>query len=137
MSYQEEGGRVVPQKGLNGAAYVIVVGTDGLPTSGLAAVINAIKSPSYSEVSVITVATSGATGTTFVPFASKACAFIDVVNNTGADIQYQRNGAGEYIVIPTGASRYIEGITNANQIGVRRADLTTTQVTVRAEAFVL
>jgi len=96
-----------------------------------------VKAPTYSEVTVITAVTSTVTGNAYVSFGSKVCAFIDIVNHTGTDIEYRRNGVGEFITIPTGQSRMIEGITNANQIGVRRKDSSLTAVTVRAEAFVL
>jgi hypothetical protein len=36
----------------------------------------------------------------------------------------------------SGASRLIVGITNANQIEVRRVDTSNTQVTIQAEALV-
>lgn len=110
-------------------------------TLGLASLmttlVRQIKAPVYSEVRTITVNTSAVTGTDYVSFPALACAFIDIVNHTGADIQYRRNGAGEYITVPTGQSRLVEGITNANQIGVRRSDSSTYSVTLRAEAFVL
>lgn len=103
----------------------------------LTTVVNQLKAPVYSSVTVITAPTSTVTGTTYVPFGNVPCAFIDIVNHTGADIEYRRNGAGEFITIPTGQSRIVEGITNANQVAVRRKDSSLTQVTVRAEAYVL
>lgn len=110
-------------------------------TLGLASLmttlVSQIKAPVYSQVRAITVNTSAVTGTDYITFPALACAFIDIVNHTGADIQYRRNGAGEYITVPTGQSRLVEGITNANQIGVRRSDSSTYSVTLRAEAFVL
>ena len=38
--------------------------------------------------------------------------------------------------IPSGAARMVIGITNANQIDVRRTDTGNSQVTVQAEAIV-
>lgn len=109
-----------------------------IDTTGLLLnLISAIKAPSYASVGIITATTSVVTGTTYVAFPNTPCAFLDIVNHTGFDIEYRRNGAGEFITIPTGSARYIEGITNANQISVRRKDSLTSAITVRAEAFVL
>lgn len=103
----------------------------------LTTVVNQLKAPVYSSVTVITAPTSAVTGATYTPFGNVPCAFIDLVNHTGFDVEYRRNGAGEFITIPTGQSRIIEGITNANQISVRRKDGLNTSITVRAEAYVL
>lgn len=109
-------------------------------TLGLASLmttlVRQIKAPSYSSVSIITLNTS-VVGATYTPFGDVPCAFIDLVNHTGFDVEYRRNGAGEFITVPTGQSRIIEGITNANQISVRRKDGLSTSITVRAEAYVL
>lgn len=102
----------------------------------LAALILQIKAPVYSSVTIITAPTS-VVGATYTPFGNVPCAFIDLVNHTGFDVEYRRNGAGEFITVPTGQSRIIEGITNANQISVRRKDGLNTSITVRAEAYVL
>lgn len=58
----------------------------------------------------------------FTVYGDAACTGMTLDNQSGVDIDYQRNGAGGYITIPHGQSREIEGITNANQIGVRRSD---------------
>lgn len=90
--------------------------------------------PELAIVGIVSVQTA-AVGTDYAAFASTACTALDIVNNTGTAIEYRRGGAGETIEIPNGAARLILGITNANQIDVRRVDTSNTQVTVRAEAF--
>lgn len=80
--------------------------------------------------------TTSATGTTYTAFGSQACTGLDVVNNTGTTIEYRRGGAGTAMQIPTGTARIVIGITNANQVDVRRTDTSNTQVTLQAEAFV-
>lgn len=87
----------------------------------------------YATVTIMTLLT-GAAGA-WVLFGNQACSSLDIVNNSGADILYRRNGAGEAMVIPTGTSRLVQGITNANQIGVTRVDGLATVATVKAEAF--
>ena len=67
--------------------------------------------------------------------ASAACDALDLVNNTGVAVEYRRGGAGSTVTVPTGASRLIVGIANANEIAVRRVDLSNTQVVVQAEAL--
>lgn len=90
--------------------------------------------PEVGSVSIIAVQTAE-TGTNYSAFASTVCTALDIVNNSGTTIEYRRGGAGETIRIPNGAARLVLGITNANQIDVRRVDVSNTQVTVRAEAF--
>lgn len=88
----------------------------------------------YSAVTITSVATN-ATGANFNAFAALACSSLDIVNTTGTDIEYRRGGAGSTIVVPTGTSRLVQGITNANAISLRRVDQGATVVTVAAEAF--
>lgn len=88
-------------------------------------------------ITIVSQATSGSNGATYVAFAAQACTALEVVNtgSTAVDIEYQRGGATTVgIVIPAGYSRLIDGITNANQIAIRRRDQTATAVTVMAEA---
>lgn len=92
--------------------------------------------PNAAQAQIISAQTA-ANGTDFVPFPAGRCNSLDLVNNTGAAIEYQRGGTGGTIAVPAGASRMIVGITDASQIGVRRVDQTTAQVTVTAEAFSL
>lgn len=80
--------------------------------------------------------TTAATGANFTAFAAQACVALDIVNNTGVTIEYRRGGAGTAMQIPSGAARMVIGITNANQIDVRRTDASNTPVTLQAEAFV-
>lgn len=90
-----------------------------------------------SETTVAVTTTASVSDATFAVFASTACTELEIDNNTGVEIEYQRNGAGLTIVIPPGHVRRIPGITNSNQIGVRRVDYAsgisrTVTVTARA-----
>lgn len=87
------------------------------------------------ESVVITSVTTAATGSNWTAFASAACDALDLINNTGVTVEYRRGGAGSTVPVPTGASRLIVGIANANEIGVRRVDVSNTQVVVQAEAL--
>lgn len=89
----------------------------------------------YSAVQITEVATSATDGSVYAAFTAYACTGLDIVNNTDADIEYQRNATGAAMTIKAGATRFIQGITNASQIAVRRKDLAATTVTVEAEAF--
>lgn len=93
-----------------------------------------------SSASVITTGTilslqTSATGTTFVNFPSQTCKQLDIVNTSGADIEYRRGGTGNTITVPNNSGRTILGITNASDISIRRLDTSNTQVTVKAEAL--
>lgn len=133
MSYQDNGGRVIEQKGQNGAAFVIVVGSDGQPAAGLDAVIAALKMPTYSAVTNLVLTTSASAGV-YQAFPAQACEAIDVTNDTGVAIEYVRNGAGNPYPIPNGSARMITGITNASQISFRVKG-TASAVTVSGEAL--
>lgn len=163
MSY-DQNGRQVPQKGANGGAFVIIVDMDGNPVSmgagtDLTPILNLmgavsgnpatntvlarlkditdrLSAPKYTTVT-ITQASTNADGTTFTPFPSVACEILEVVNDTGTDIEYRRGSTGNTMIITAGQTRKIVGITNANGIQVRRKDVATTPVVVRAEALKL
>lgn len=76
------------------------------------------------------------TNWTAIGGASGASAWgVDIVNNTGTALEYRRNGIGASMVIPDGTSRLVLGISNTNQISVRRVDVSNTQVTFGAEAY--
>lgn len=89
----------------------------------------------WSTVTITSLTTSG-TGTPYVDFGSIACTSMDIVNTTNIDVEYIRNGTGTAMPIPAGTSRLVQGITNANQISVRRADTSTAQITIYAETYV-
>lgn len=80
---------------------------------------------------------TAATGTNWVAFTSQACVALDIANNSGVTIEYRRGAAGTAMQIPAYSSRMVVGITNANQIDVRRTDTSNTQITIQAEAFTL
>lgn len=76
--------------------------------------------------------TTNSTGTTFNAFASQECKQLTVSNQTGTTIEVQQGGAGVALQIPTGAFYTFFGITNANQLGIRRTDTSNTQITITA-----
>lgn len=81
--------------------------------------------------------TTAAIGSNWTAFASQSCNALDIVNNTPAAIEYRRGGSGSSMQITSGAGRIVVGITNANQIEVRRVDQLDTQVIVQAEAITI
>jgi len=189
MSYQDNSGRHVPQKGANGAAFVMIVDQNGnpVPSGGggggstditpiierqgevvaspgiytmlgrlkslvdlfgtisanpaantvlgrLKDITAAISAPKFTTVTITNLNTA-ADGTSFTAFASLACEFLDVMNDTGTDLEYRRGAAGNTMIIPAGAQRQIHGLTNANQVQFKRKDSGTASVVVRAEAY--
>ena len=161
MSYKDSAGLVVEQSGANGGAFVIIVDTNGNPVAAgstdltplttrygdvsanpaantvlgrLKDITNAIYAPKYTTVT-ITNLTTAAVGTTWTAFGSLACELLTVINDTGTDLEFRRNSAGLTMVILTGQTYQISGITNANQLSFKRKDSRNTQVVIRAEAF--
>lgn len=94
----------------------------------------AVVSVGASTVSIIDVQTAAA-GSDYVTFADTPCNALEVVNSTGTTIEYRRGGTGVTVPVLSGTARKIVGITNANQISLRRVDVSNTQVRVAAEAF--
>ncbi len=88
----------------------------------------------FSSASIVSAQTAS-TGTNYTAFSSQACWGLDIVNNSGVAIEYRRGATGSTIPIPSGTSRLITGIYNANQIDIRRVDTSNTQVTITAEAL--
>lgn len=86
---------------------------------------------------VIVAATTDATGTAFVAFGAQACRALDVVNThpQSVDIEVRRGGSGPTIPVPAGSARMFVGITDADQLQIRRIDMDTGTVTVAAEAL--
>lgn len=93
-----------------------------------------VSRETYGAVTIFSIS-SPAVGTNWSTFAASVCSSLDIVNNTGVDIEYRRNGAGSSMVIRDGYSRLVQGITNTNNVQVRRVDQSNTVVTLTAEAF--
>lgn len=91
-----------------------------------------VVTTSFSTAEIGSVSTSG-TGADFVTLADGACRAVDLANLTDAAIEYRRNGAGVAMGIPAGATRLLIGITNSNQISVRRVDLGNASVNLSFE----
>lgn len=79
--------------------------------------------------------TTSASGTPYVAFADQACVRIIVSNDSTSTLEYQRNGAGVTSYILPSSYYIIEGITNANQISIRRKDTSSTQITIGATCY--
>lgn len=77
-------------------------------------------------------ATTNATGTSYTAFADQLCSRLVISNNTGTAIVFRQDATGAEFPIPDGQMLAIGGLTNANQIQVRRSDHSNTQVAVLA-----
>ncbi|TNC10839.1 hypothetical protein FF100_22065 [Methylobacterium terricola] len=93
-----------------------------------------VQNPDYATAIIGSATLNG--GATPVVLASTICKVVEICNNTSSDIEYQRNGAGAYMTIPKYTNRTIIGLSNANQIGVRRSDNVSTGVTISYEMFI-
>lgn len=79
-----------------------------------------------------TSAQTAATGTNWTAYASQECNQLTIKNDTGTGIVVRQDGAGVEWPIADGTSDTFFGLENANQIAVKRADNSNTQVTVKA-----
>jgi hypothetical protein len=109
--------------------------TGALTDAELRAAAVPVSVPLAVSATILTL-TTAATGTNWTAFGSSACDALDLTNSTSVAIEYRRGGAGNGMQVLSGASRLIVGISNANQIEVRRVDTSNTQVTIQAEALV-
>ena len=105
------------------------------PKAGSASLSVVEALPTTTNFSVQT----SATGSSFVALASAACNVVRIINAWpgAADIEVRRGGAGVTIPVPGGAERAFDGLTNANELDVRRIDQSNTQVTISCEKVVL
>ena len=76
--------------------------------------------------------TTNTTGTNYAAFASQVCKQLTISNQSGVVIEVRQGGAGVALQIPTGAFYTFFGITNTNQLDVRRVDVSNTQITITA-----
>lgn len=77
------------------------------------------------------------TGAEFEPFQGESAnGFIamDIINDTGTDIEYRRGGSGNSITIPDGSTRLVLGVGDVSDIEVKAVN--GSAVTVTAEAFI-
>jgi hypothetical protein len=77
-------------------------------------------------------AQTNATGTNWTAYSSQECDQMTLSNQTGTNIEVREGGSGVGFIIPTATFYTFFGITNANQLQIRRADQLNTQVTVTA-----
>ena len=111
-------------------------GTDGSATDVSSANPMPTSVPGAVSATILTL-TTAATGANYTAFSSQVCQSLDIVNTSSVAIEYRRGGAGNAMTILSGSSRLVVGITDANQIGVRRVDQSNTQITIPAEAIVI
>ena len=122
---------------------VVSVGSINLPdsqqvTGGYIGITGIVKSslPTASNVEITSV-TTAAMGLNYTNFPSIACNALDLVNHTFYDIEYKRNGNIISMPILANTARYIVGLSNANEISLRRMDSGSNQITLYAEAITL
>lgn len=99
--------------------------------SRLDTVINYLENLSVQGAGNTSVQTA-VVGTDWAAFPAQMCERLIVVNDTGTKLEVRQGGAGVGLPINDGAGFTFEGITNANQLEVRRVDTSNTQVTVYA-----
>jgi hypothetical protein len=111
-------------------------GADGSATDVSAANPMPSSVPGAVSATILSL-TTAATGSNYTAFTSTTCQSLDIVNTSSVAIEYRRGATGNSMTILSGSSRLVVGITNANQIDVRRVDQSNTQITIPAEAIVI
>jgi hypothetical protein len=72
-------------------------------------------------------------GTNFTALSQQVAGSVTIINNTGTTLEISKDGGTTKIQLPTAASFCVNFITDANQVSVRRADTSNTQVTAYYE----
>ena len=139
VGYTPGTGATIAADDLSGVLYQrvkISEGADGSATDVSAANPMPVSVPGAVSATIMSL-TTAATGTNYTAFSSQTCQALDIVNTSSVAIEYRRGGTGNAMTILSGSSRLVVGITNANQIDVRRVDTSNTQITIPAEAIVI
>jgi hypothetical protein len=76
---------------------------------------------------------TSATGANFVALSQQVAGSVTIINNTGTTLEISKDGGTTKIQLPTAASFCVNFITDANQVSVRRADTSNSQVTAYYE----
>jgi len=139
VGYTPGTGATIAADDLSGILYQrvkISEGADGSATDVSAANPMPSSVPGAVSATILSL-TTAATGANYTAFSSQTCQSLDIVNTSSVAIEYRRGAAGNSMIILNGSSRLVVGITNANQIDVRRVDQSNTQITIPAEAIVI
>ena len=106
-----------------------------LPMSnGSIVVAVTIPQPTLNKILSVTTAIVGAN---FTAFPSYACTNLLITNYTDLAFDFLRGGVGDYLTIPALQSYNFTGLTNANQISIRRNDESNTPATLNSEAYTI
>lgn len=139
VGYTPGTGATIAADDLSGVLYQrvkISEGADGSATDVSAANPMPSSVPGAVSATILSL-TTAATGSNYTAFSSQTCQSLDIVNTSSVAIEYRRGATGNAMTILSGSSRLVVGITNANQIDVRRVDQSNTQITIPAEAIVI
>jgi hypothetical protein len=138
VGYTPGSGATIAADNISGSLHQrikVTIGADGVNDGDVSAADPMPVSVPLAGSATILTLTTNATGTTWTAFGSQSCNALDLTNSTSVAIEYRRGGAGNAMQVLSGASRLIVGITNANQIEVRRVDTSNTQITIQAETL--
>jgi hypothetical protein len=72
-------------------------------------------------------------GAEYVQLTGGECKQVFIMNITGVTLEILRNGAGKALPLPDRCGYLVRGLTDANQISIRRQDQENIQVTVNYE----
>lgn len=139
VGYTPGTGATIAADDLSGVLYQrvkISEGADGSATDVSAANPMPSSVPGAVSATILSL-TTAATGANYTAFSSQTCQALDIVNTSSVAIEYRRGATGNAMTILSGSSRLVVGISNANQIDVRRVDQSNTQITIPAEAIVI
>jgi hypothetical protein len=74
---------------------------------------------------------TSATGANYVTLTTNPARVIHIINDSGTTIEVRQNAAGVTVPIASGTGFSFFGIYNANELSLRRVDVSGTQVTLK------
>lgn len=77
--------------------------------------------------------TTSSSGSTFTSFSDRVAKQLSITNVSGYQVDVKRNSDTVYQPIPSPGVWTFRGISNANQISVRRTDVSNAQISVIGE----
>lgn len=104
--------------------------TSANQTTEIAAVNETIRLLKGGTGSIAQIQTA-ATGSNYTALGTLACYQVCFSNNTGQDISVRYVGQTIPIVVFAGTMMTFDGITNTNQLEIKRTDSSNTQVTIQ------
>lgn len=108
-----------------------------LPTALVGGRLSVLAKPTTATGRVTGLVSTSSTGTQYAALDSAACTQVEIFNDSLRDLEMLATGDTQSVPIPSGRSKLVQAITNADQVSIRRVDQSNTVISVKWEAYTL